>query len=163
IAIGDFMHVEKRDLLARKSVMLFECARERREVARHLALRRKIDCADPFGERAILGREFEPIDQRRRRGQRLAVNHVVAAKPEPESEADEQFRMRRAAGNLAGLLFIQALRELHALLRVEASRMQRAQRAREFTHLQKELGCEYTQPSLRDFSVGDSMPKRMTA
>src|ERR1700723_1570238 len=132
------MHVEKRDLLPRKPVILFERARERREVAGPLALRREIDRADSLRERSILGRELEPVDQRRRRRKRLAVNHVLAAHPEPKSEPNKQFRMWRAAGNLAGLLFVQALGELNALLGVEASRMQRAQRPREFTHLQKE-------------------------
>src|SRR6202046_283668 len=55
IAIGDFMHVEKRDLLARKSVVLLQRARERREISRHLALGCEIDRADTFRERPILG------------------------------------------------------------------------------------------------------------
>src|SRR5208282_5094070 len=163
IAIGDFMHVEKRDLLPRKSVVLFQRARERREVARHLALCREIDCADSLRKRTVLGREFEPIDERRRRGKRLAMDHVVAAQPKSESEADEQFGMRRAAGYFAGLLFVQALRELHPFFGVDASRMQRAYRAREFTDLQKELRREVAKSGLRDFSVGDSMPDRMTS
>src|SRR5208282_805666 len=163
IAIGDFMHVEKRDLLPRKSVMLFKRARERREVARDLALCREIDCGDSLRERAILGRELEPVYQRRRRRQRLAMDQVVAAKAKSESETDEQFGMRRAAGNLAGLLFVQALRELHALLGVEASRMQRTQRTREFTHLQEELSREGAQSGLRGFSIGNSMPNRMAS
>src|SRR5271168_220529 len=91
IAIRYFMHVEKCDLLARKPVMLFERARERREVARHLPLRREIDRADSLSERSVLGREFEPVDQCRRRWIRLAVDHVLAAEPKAKSEPDEQF------------------------------------------------------------------------
>src|ERR1700687_5310169 len=155
VAIRDFVHVEERDLLARESVVLLEPACERREVARHLAFGRDIDCADPLRERAILSRELEPVDQRRRRRKRLAVDHVLAAHPESESEPDEELWMRGAAGNFSGLLFVEALRELHALLGVEASRVQRAQRARELTHLQKELSREDVQSRLRDFAVAN--------
>src|SRR5208282_5610770 len=151
----------KCDLLARKPVMLFERARERREVARHLPLRREIDRADSLRERSVLGREFEPVDQCRRRWIRLAVDHVLAAEPKAKSEPDEQFRMRRAAGNLPGLLFIKALCQLHPLLGVDASRMQRAQRPRKFTHLQKKLRREVAESGLRDLTVCYSMPDRM--
>src|SRR5271163_4765366 len=98
IAIRDFMHVEKCHLLARESVLLFECARERSEVARHLALRRQIDSSNSLRERPVLGRKLEPVDQRRGRRKGLAMDHVGAAEPESEAEPDEQFRMRRAAG-----------------------------------------------------------------
>src|SRR5277367_895651 len=131
------MHVEKRDLLARESVVLLQRSRERREISRHLALRREIDRADTLREGPILGRELEPINQRRRRGQRLPVNHVFAAEPKAESKADEQLGMRRTAGNPARLLFVEALSQLDPFLRVGASRMQRAQRPRKLTHLQK--------------------------
>src|ERR1700685_2964579 len=90
------------------------------------------------------------------------MDHVVAAQPNAKSQPDEQFRMRCAAGNPAGLLFVQALRELHPLLRVDASRMQRAQRPREFAHLQKELSREAAQSRLRDIALVNTMANRMT-
>src|ERR1700689_5048264 len=134
------MHVEKRDLLPRKSVVLLQCARERREISRYLALGCEIDRADALRKRPILGRELEPINQRRRRGQRLPMNHVFAAEPNAESKPYEQLRMRRTAGNLARLFFVEALGKLHPFIRIGASRMQRAQRPRKLTHLQKKLG-----------------------
>src|SRR5271154_2019306 len=161
IAVGDLMHVEKRDLLARKSVIFFQRARERREVPRHLPLCSKIDRADSLRERSILGRELEPVDQRRRRRKRFPMDHILAAQAQPQSEPDEQFRMRRAAGNHPGLFFIEALRQLHPLLGIEASRMQCAERSRKLPHLQKELCREVAHPGLRYFPVGDSMPNRM--
>src|SRR5206468_8492838 len=67
------------------------------------------------------------------------------------------------AGDDAGLLFVQALRQLDALFSVEASRMQRAQRSRELAHLQKELRREDLHSGLRYLAVGDQMPQRMPA
>src|SRR5277367_5082192 len=145
------MHVEKRDLVARESVVLLPRSRERRE----------IDRADTLREGPILGRELEPINQRRRRGQRLPMNHVFAAEPDAESKPHEQLGMRRTAGNPARLLFVEALSQLDPFLRVGASRMQRAQRPRKLTHLQKKLGRKTAQPILRNFALCDSMPNGM--
>src|SRR5580704_5501445 len=89
------------------------------------------------------------------------MNHVFAAEPNAESKPDEQFRMRRTAGNPARLLFIEALGQLHPLLRIGASRMQRAQRPRKLTHLQKKLGRKITQPILRNLALCDPMPNGM--
>src|SRR5260370_20201708 len=163
VAVGDFMHVEECDLLARESVVLLQSAREWREVARHLAFGRDIDCADSLREGSILGRELEPIDQRGRRGQRLAMDHVLAAHPESESEPDEELGMWRAAGNFSGLLFVETLREFHAFLGVEASRMQRTQRTRELTHLEEELSRKDAESRLRNFAVANLYPERMTS
>src|SRR5260370_40861124 len=128
VAVGNFMHVEECDLLARESVVLLQSAREWREVARHLAFGRDIDCADSLREGSILGRELEPIDQRGRRGQRLAMDHVLAANPESESQPYEELWMWRAAGNRSGLLLVEALREVYALLAGKAPRTHRPQR-----------------------------------
>src|SRR5580692_11202869 len=89
------------------------------------------------------------------------MNQVFAAKPKTESKPDEQLRMRRTAGNLARLLFVEAFGKLHAFLSIGASRMQRAQSPRKLAHLQKKLGRKITQPILRNFAFSDSMPNRM--
>src|SRR5258708_3166529 len=71
--------------------------------------------------------------------------------------------MRRAAGNFSGLLFVEALGEFHAFLGVEASRMQRTQRARELAHLEEELSRKDAESSLRDFAVANLQPERMAS
>src|SRR5579862_1817930 len=91
------------------------------------------------------------------------MDHILAAQSNAETKPDKQFRMRRATRNFPGLLFVQALGQLHPLFGIDASRMQRAQRTRKFTHLQKELCRKVAQSSLRHLPLRDSMPNRMTS
>jgi hypothetical protein len=66
--------------------------------------------------------------------------------------------MRRAAGNLASLLFVKALGELETFGRVGAARMQRAYRSRKFAHLQEELRCKSLHPTAPDLTFADPAP-----
>src|SRR5215831_12331418 len=69
--------------------------------------------------------------------------------------------MRSAAGKLAGFFLVKTLGKLEAFRRVVATGMQGADRARKFSHLQKELRRKRPHPVARDLAFADPSPQRV--
>src|SRR5262249_2062182 len=68
-----------------------------------------------------------------------------------------------AAGDAAGLLLVEALGQLHALMDVGAGRVKRAHGTRELPHLEEELHGEGAEGRARELPVGDAAPERVAA
>src|SRR2546430_4969829 len=68
-----------------------------------------------------------------------------------------------AAGGAAGLLLVEALRELDPLPGVGTARMQRAHGARELARLEEELHGERAEGGAREPSLRNAEPERMAA
>src|SRR5438876_11155510 len=68
-----------------------------------------------------------------------------------------------AAGDAAGLLLVEALREPDPLPGVGTARMQRAHGARELAHLEEELHGERAEGGAREPSLREAAPERMAA
>src|SRR5262245_50291128 len=68
-----------------------------------------------------------------------------------------------AAGDPAGLLLIDALRQLHALVGKRTVGVHGAHRAGELAHLEEELNGERLQLLAAQLAVGDVEPERVTA
>src|SRR5581483_3705697 len=80
------------------------------------------------------------------------------------AEADEELRVRQVApGQATGLLLVDALRELHPLLRKRTVRVHRAHGARELAHLQEELHGERLELIAAQLAVGEREPERVAA
>jgi hypothetical protein len=130
----------------------------------HLSLRSQIDGGGSLQERVLLGRQLEPVDERRRARQRLAVHELRARQPERFAEADEELGMREiAARDAPGLLLVEALGQQHAFDRVRTPGMQRAHGPRELPDLEEELDRKARQAGGVDPALLDAMPQRMTA
>src|SRR5262249_23173350 len=114
-------------------------------------------------ERALLGREFEPVDQRPGRGQRPALDHLASREPHGLAEAEEDLGMGLvAAGDPPGLLLVDALRERHALFGERTVGVHRAHGAGELAYLQEELDGEQLQLLAAQLAVGELQPERVT-
>src|SRR5438477_587504 len=111
-----------------------------------------------------LERAREPVDEGCGRRERRAALHRVARDADTLPEADEELGMRDvAAGDAAGLLLVEALRELDPLPGVRTARMQRAHGARELAHLEEELHGERAEGGAREPSLRDAAPEWMAA
>src|SRR6185369_4621795 len=76
--------------------------------------------------------------------------------------ADEELGMGDvAAGDASGLLLVEALGELHALVGERAARVERAHGTRELAHLEEELHRERPEALPREATLGDPEPERM--
>ena len=127
LRIGHLVDVPELHRLAAQPVVLLEPAGHRPEGAGHLALGRQVDRGRPLDERALLGRQLEPVDQRPRRRQGTALDHLGPRQPYGLAEAEEELRVRLvAAGDPPRLLLVDALRELSALLRERTVGVHRA-------------------------------------
>src|SRR5439155_10004028 len=77
---------------------------------------------------------------------------------------DEELRVRDIApGDAAGLLLVEALGELDALVKVGTARVERAHRPRKLAHLEKELHGERRERGAREPALGDAEPERMAS
>jgi cytochrome P450 len=74
--VGQLVDVPELHRLAAQPVVLLEPARHRPERARDLALCRQVDRGRRLDERALLGRQLEPVDEGARRGKGAALDHL---------------------------------------------------------------------------------------
>jgi len=65
--------------------VLLERARERAEGAGHLPLRREVDRGRALDERALLARQLEPVDERRRARESGAAS-VISSRASPSAQ-----------------------------------------------------------------------------
>src|SRR5581483_2166704 len=142
VTVGQLVHIEERDLVAAQSVVFLQRAGERAEIGDHLSLGRDVYRTDSFGEGAVTGGQFEPVDKRCGRGQGSGFSKLLSAHPEAGAEAEKEFGMRGASGDFSGFLLVKAFGKLEPLGRIGASRVQSADRAGEFADLQEELRRE---------------------
>src|SRR5207244_9439457 len=158
------MHVPEGNLGGRAPVVPLEGAREGAERARHLPLRGEVRRRGALDERVALGRLLEPVDEGRRRRERHAALHRVPRNADALSEADEELGVRDiAAGDAAGLLLVEALRELDPLPDVRTARVERAHRAPELADLKEELHGERAEGGAQEPALRDPEPQRMAA
>src|SRR5262249_40539319 len=117
-----------------------------------------------FDERALLGRQLEPVDQRTGGGKRAALHHRRAREANGLAEANEDLRVGLvAARQPSRLLLVDALRELHALLWKRTVGVHRAHAAWKLTHLQEELDGEHLQLFPAQLALGELAPERVVA
>src|SRR5207245_11673386 len=101
---------------ARAPVVRLAGTRAGAERTRHLPLRGQVRRRGPLDERVALGRALEPVDEGRGRRERHAAHHRVPRHADALAEADEELGVRDvAARDAAGLLLVEALRELAPL------------------------------------------------
>src|SRR6185369_10326998 len=88
--------------------------------------------------------------------------HVGAGETQRLAEADEDLRVGTvASGDAAGLLFVDALRELLALVGERTVRVHRAHGAGKLAHLEEELHGEALHLRAVELPVGDREPEGM--
>src|SRR5262245_6829166 len=117
LRIGRLVEVPELDLLAAEAVIFLQPAGHRPEGTWDLALGRQGDGGRRLDERALLGRQLEPVDQRPGRGQRPALDHLGSRKAHGSAEAEEELRVRLVAARYPSrLLLVDALREFDAHL-----------------------------------------------
>src|SRR5262249_2604025 len=163
LRVGGLVQVPELDRLAAEPVLFLEPACHPPECARNLTLGGPGHWGGRLDERALLGRQLEPVDQRAGRGQRLAVDHVGPRETDRLAEADEDLRGRLvAAGNAPRLLLVDALRERDALLGERTVGVHRAYAARELAPLQAELDADHRQLRAAQLAVGEREPQRVT-
>src|SRR5262249_51748158 len=162
LRVGHLVDVPERDRVAAQPVVLLEPAGHRPERAGDLAFRRQVHRGRRLAERALPGRQLEPVDQRTGGGKRAAPHHLRAREANGLAEPDEDLRVGLvAAGQPSRLLLVDALRELHALLGERTVGVHRAHGAGKLTHLQEELDSEDLQLFLAQLAVGQLEPEWM--
>src|SRR5262249_40479851 len=153
LAVRLLVDVPEGHLPRRAAVVPLEGAREGTERARHLPFGGEVGGCGAFNEGMLAGRPLEPVDEGDRRRERDAVHHGVGRNAHPFTEADEELRVRYvAAGDAAGLLLVEALRQLDPLVDVGARGVQRAHGARELAHLEEELHGEGAEGRARELA-----------
>src|SRR5262245_62461365 len=163
VRIGHLVDIPEGDRVAAQPVVLLEPAGHRPERAGDLSLRRQVHRGRRFDERALLGRQLEPVDQRTRGGKRAPLHHLRARETNGLAEADEDLRVGLvAAGDPPRLLLVDALRERDALLGEWTVGVHGAHGAGKLTHLQEELDCEHLQLFAAQLAVGELEPERVT-
>jgi cytochrome P450 len=164
LRVGHLVDIPELHRLAGEPVVLLEPARHRSEGPGDLALCRQIDRGRRLDERALLGRELEPVDEGAGRRKGTALDHLRSPEAHGLAEADEELRVGLvAAGQPPRLLLVDALRELHALRGKRTVGVHRAHGARELAHLQEELDGEELQLLAAELAIGEIEPQRVTA